>query len=29
VGAVLNGRETRRLGQAIRRDLRRHALTGR
>jgi hypothetical protein len=29
VGAVLNGRETRRLGQAIRRDLRRNALTGR
>ena len=28
-GAFLNGRETRRLGQAVRRDLRRHALTGR
>src|ERR1700733_5419046 len=28
-GAVLNRRETRRLGQAIRRDLRRNALTGR
>jgi hypothetical protein len=28
-GAVLNGRETRRLGQAVRRDLRRRALTGR
>ena len=27
-GAVLNGRETRRLGQAVRRDLRRRALTG-
>jgi hypothetical protein len=29
LGAVLNSRETRRLGQNVRRDLRRHALTGR